>query len=801
MSKTVERLIKYLKPEKYDIMLDFSDGKDEFRGEVEISGEALGREVRLNAEEMKINDVSVFRDGEHLDFKYEHSDGELVITNLTEGEIKIRVEYIGKVRKDMKGAYESWYEFEGKKRRIITTQFESHAARYCFPSVDEPEAKAQFHLTLKTRAGVTVLSNDKIEKQSEKNGVMTTSFRETPKMSTYLVAFVIGDFQKVTARNRDGVVVSTYGALNQPVKALEFANETACRALELYKDKFGDFYPFSKLDQVALPDFAAGAMENWGLVTYREACLLVSDNSPLSTKRSVATTVTHELAHQWFGNLVTMKWWDELWLNESFANMIERYAVNEIYPEYNAWQDFFLGDCVAALFRDALPYVQPVQVEITDPGEIDTIFDPAIVYAKGARLLFMLARRMGFDAFFRGLRDYFKKYQYSNTTGEDLWGSLQPYAEFEVGEFMEKWIREPGFPEVYPDGRQREFKIGISKKDNSVWSLPKDTKDDMTYHYVLYLSDEDFFKKLSEYNELNEEQKIRLLLDRELLARTDEVESRELAKVVKELHGRTDFATWDLLASYIADLAVFMPRGSEKFPLLQEYVRKMIPEIYEYVDSLPETGEAEQIKLTNTVMSLAEMSDYEPAVKEFLKLYNDDLMKIDGEKRTLVLRTKLEEDEKKYFKIFTKVYQETADADLKFDLLAAMADVKEDENIDTLVSWLSEPEIVRPQDHLYLYIFLARNYRAREKAFNWLYENFDYVRETVGEEMIGDYPKYMAGMIRTEQEKEELFEFFKDYEKEPVFARIIKMAKPQVEARLRLIEEDTEGVIKEVSTL
>ncbi len=187
-------------------------------------------------------------------------------------------------------------------------------------------------------------------------------------------------------------------------------------------------------------------MENWGLVAYRESMMLTTSSASLSTKRTVATTITHELAHQWFGDLVTMAWWDDLWLNESFASVVEYYAADAIYPELNVWQDFFTGDCLAALRRDCLPGVQAVQQAVHHPSEIATLFDGAIVYAKGARLILMLIRLMGEAKFRQGVRYYFDKFQYQNTTADDLWNALQLYANFDIKNFMHTWITQPGYP-------------------------------------------------------------------------------------------------------------------------------------------------------------------------------------------------------------------------------------------------------------------------------------------------------------------------------------------------------------------
>ena len=266
------------------------------------------------------------------------------------------------------------------------------------------------------------------------------SFEKTPKMSTYLLAFVIGKFNAMEGETKSGIKVRTLAPLDQDKVLLEFPNQVAIRALEFYEELFGVAYPLAKLDQVAIPDFEAGAMENWGLVTYRSSQLLCAEKSALASRKAVSLTVTHELSHQWFGNLVTMEWWNDLWLNESFATIMEYLCTDALFPEYQVWTDFFTGDCYAALRRDAVRGVQAVQEEVNDPAEIATLFDACIVYAKGARLMLMLMREMGETGFFKGVRQYFKDNAYKNTAAADLWRALNPYAEFDVSEFMTAWL-------------------------------------------------------------------------------------------------------------------------------------------------------------------------------------------------------------------------------------------------------------------------------------------------------------------------------------------------------------------------
>ena len=354
----MERLLDYFRPENYNLELRINKYTEEVQGHVVITGEKIGNALKLHSKNLKI--INVFVNGERKNI--EEKDDVLEILDVENGAVKIEIKYTFKLTHNMEGVYLSTYQYEKKEERIVSTQFESHYAREGFPCVDEPEAKATFDLKIiDTDDTDTILSN--MPKKSERvleytsvdpdespaGGVnlskkvkrKVVEFETTPRMSTYRLAFVIGHFNKITSKNEHGVEVSTYAALNQSKSLLNFPNKIAKEALDFYDDLFGIPYPLPKMDQVAIPDFEAGAMENWGLVTYREACLLADENTPKSHQEYVATVITHELSHQWFGDLVTMKWWDNLWLNESFANMMQYYSVDKLYPNWKIWQDFF----------------------------------------------------------------------------------------------------------------------------------------------------------------------------------------------------------------------------------------------------------------------------------------------------------------------------------------------------------------------------------------------------------------------------------------------------------------------------
>ena len=417
----VKRFYETFHPEHYDIYLDISREKKRFHGKTVVIGEAQEELVKLNQKYLKITSVRV--DQKKADFNYNDKDEVINIEAGKVGKMKIEVDFEGKLTDTMMGIYPSYYEVDGEKKQLIGTQFETTFARQAFPCVDEPEAKATFALAIKfdEKPGESIISNQPEEKF--KDGVHY--FKPTLRMSSYLVAFVFGDMQRKLTKTKSGVEIGVFATRAHQAKELDFALDIAKRSIEFFEDFYETPYPLEHSYQVALPDFSAGAMENWGCVTYREAYLLLDpDNTSLEMKQLVATVIAHELAHQWFGDLVTMKWWDNLWLNESFANMMEYVAIDALEPNWKIWEMFQTSEVPAALQRDATDGVQSVHVMVNDPAEIDALFDSAIVYAKGSRMLVMVRALLGDEALREGLKNYFAAHKYGNATGDDLWRAL-----------------------------------------------------------------------------------------------------------------------------------------------------------------------------------------------------------------------------------------------------------------------------------------------------------------------------------------------------------------------------------------
>ncbi|KAL6295989.1 hypothetical protein ACE6H2_004131 [Prunus campanulata] len=453
------RLPKFAVPKRYDIRLKPDLTACKFGGSVAVDLDIVAdtRFIVLNAAELSVNAGSVSFTHQDSSKVFKPSkveifeeDGILVSEfgeTLPFGLGDLAISFEGILNENMKGFYRSTYEHNAEKKNMAVTQFEPVDARRCFPCWDEPAWKATFKITLAdVPSELVTLSNMPVVEEKVDGHLKTVSYLESPIMSTYLVAIVVGLFDYVEDHTSDGVKVRVYcqvGKANQG----KFALSVAVRTLELYKEYFAVPYSLPKLDMVAIPDFSAGAMENYGLVTYRDAALLFDEqHSAASNKQSVAIVVAHELAHQWFGNLVTMEWWTHLWLNEGFATWVSYLATDNLFPEWQIWTQF-LDECTGGLRLDALEESHPIEVEINHADEVDEIFDD-ISYTKGAFLIRMLQSYLGAECFQRSLASYIRKHASSNANTEDLWAALEEGSGEPVNKLMNSWTQQKGYPVV-----------------------------------------------------------------------------------------------------------------------------------------------------------------------------------------------------------------------------------------------------------------------------------------------------------------------------------------------------------------
>ena len=467
-----------------------------FRGEEQVEVEVTEPTSRLvlNAVELEVQSARILQhDGSTVAAQQISLDQqtETLILDferpLPAGQATVELQFTGILNDRLQGFYRSRYTApDGGERLLATTQFESTDARRAFPCWDEPALKATFQVTLVFPSNLTAICNTPVESQREESpGVTRVTFAETPVMSTYLLAFMVGEFESIEAQAPGGTLVRIWTTPGKREQG-RFALETAVRLLDFFNDYFGIPYPLPKLDHIAAPDFAAGAMENWGAITYRETALLVDpDNSAAGTRQRVAEVVAHEMAHMWFGDLVTMEWWNDLWLNESFASWMGTKAVDHLFPEWQMWTQFIIDDLSAGLSLDGLRSSHPIEQEVRDPAEVSQLFD-AISYSKGASILRMLEQFLGEETFRRGLRDYLSAHQYANARGADLWGALQQASGQPVVALMESWTQQMGYPVLQTEVRRQGGQVSLQltqqrflydaeagqAPDQSLWRIP-----------------------------------------------------------------------------------------------------------------------------------------------------------------------------------------------------------------------------------------------------------------------------------------------------------------------------------------
>ncbi|KAI4901681.1 hypothetical protein NFI96_029218 [Prochilodus magdalenae] len=457
------RLPASVRPVHYEISLRPNLTTMTFNGRVTINLEVFQEtnKIVLHSSDMKIL-KSTFQD--NVVNILEYKPWQQIAVKFSEplkkgGQYVLKIDYSANLSNSYDGFYNSSYtDTTGKKRVLAATQFEPLAARKAFPCFDEPAFKATFAIKITREAEHISLSNmPKVKTTDMGKGLFEDEFEKSVNMSTYLVAFVVANFSSVSM-NVSNTQVSVY-AVPDKSDQIHYALNTTAKLLEFYNSFFEIKYPLSKLDLVAIPDFLAGAMENWGLITFRETTLLVGDHSSPIDKQLVTSVIAHELAHQWFGNLVTMRWWNDLWLNEGFATYMQYMSIEQNFP----WLDIdneFLSVRFRALAKDSLNSSHPVSAEVSTPEQVSEMFD-SVSYEKGASILLMLNATIGEEAFRKGVIEYLRKYEGSNTQKDDLWNSLSQVTKqpIDVAKMMNTWTVQKGFPLVTVNRTGKQVKL------------------------------------------------------------------------------------------------------------------------------------------------------------------------------------------------------------------------------------------------------------------------------------------------------------------------------------------------------
>ncbi len=436
-----------------------------FSGEeaIDVSIQQPTRSITLNAIEITFQSVTILSNGSQQTGTVSVDDSKQQATftfpeTVPAGNATIKIHYTGILNNELRGFYLS----KTARRNYAVTQFEPTDARRAFPCFDEPAFKASYDISLVIDAADTAISNAPIAADTPGPGAdkHTLVFDTTPKMSTYLVAFLVGDFQCTSGRQDD--VDIRVCATPDKVGETAFALDIAKFALHYYDDYFGIHFPLKKLDFIGIPDFEAGAMENFGAITFRETDLLVDPGTAsIAVQRNAALAITHEMAHQWFGDLVTMQWWDNIWLNEGFATWMENKPVAAMHPEWNI-PEVVAGDEQDTLDIDARPTTRAIRARADTPEEIDQMFD-GIAYGKASDVLLTVENYLGEETFRQGVHAYLSAHEYGNATAEDFWNAQTATSHKPVDKIMESLIVQPGEP-IFNFGAPADSKVSVAQK-------------------------------------------------------------------------------------------------------------------------------------------------------------------------------------------------------------------------------------------------------------------------------------------------------------------------------------------------
>jgi len=850
MGKSAVRLYTQFQPKQYDVTFDIDEAANRFTGTVTIQGKKAGRpaqRITLHQHNLKITSATVVKHDKKGDqtltlkrINHHESFNEVRLHTaemVYPGEYTLTLQFEGSITVGMSGIYPCFYKDGETEKQLIATQFESHHSREAFPCIDEPEAKAVFNLTLVTRPDVSVLANTPIKVQTAKDGRLITTFEPTPKMSTYLLAFAFGELQSATTKTARGTDVSIWATKVQPANSLTFALDIAKRSIEFFEDYFGVDYPLPKADNIALPDFSAGAMENWGLITYRERLLLAyPGEAAQSTLEYVGMIVAHETSHQWFGNLVTMKWWDDLWLNESFANLMEYQALDSMFPEWHMWDNFVANEGLSAFRRDAVAGVQAVRTEVHHPDEISSIFDPSIVYAKGGRSLYMLKNYIGEEAFRKGLSDYFQTHAYGNTEGADLWAALGKASGKDVAAFMNPWLTQSGFPllSITQEGKnvtitQEHFQDDPKKADpKRLWTVPlftnvagqpseltghtRDLKlqnnDTMLLntgscgHYLVrYVTDaqKQAVTDMIRGKKLGEADRLMLLNGASMQAKAGYEPYGTVLTMLDAYADETSEPVWDIMALIVSEARRFIDLDAQLEPKIKTFIDRLVAaEIARlgWEERKDESGA--DTKLRALVLGLGAYAENPTIVAKATELfaaYKDSEAPLPGELRSLVFVVPIKNGDEAAFDFLLNLHDTTQNGELKGDASDALTATRDPKRAEQLLARLKDPKLVKPQDVDRWLVYLLRNRYTRSVAWDWMVTNWGWLEETFRSDKSYDYlPRYAASCVSTREYQQKFHDLFESKQDQVALKRNIQMAFEEIETRVTWLERDLQSV-------
>ncbi|KAL8819431.1 MAG: hypothetical protein Q9191_007739 [Dirinaria sp. TL-2023a] len=844
-----------IKPSHYDLSLYNLElgGAFTFQGTVKITIVITSptKEILLNAHQLKVTSASVTsnsKSSKTSEIFYIESSQRVSLQFPEElpsaSDATLSIDYSGIMNNDMAGFYRSRYKPEvqpsasvpkvGDFHFMFSTQFESCDARRAFPCFDEPNLKATFDVSIEIPKDLTALSNmPEKGTQEVKEGMKVVSFERTPVMSTYLLAWAFGDFEYVegsTQREYHGKklpvrVYTTRGLKDQGRWALENAG----KVVDYFSEIFHIDYPLPKADLLAVHEFSHGAMENWGLVTYRTTAVLFDEkHSDAKYRVRVAYVVAHELAHQWFGNLVTMDWWSELWLNEGFATWVGWLAVDHLHPEYQVWTQFVTEAVQSAQNLDALRSSHPIEVPVKDALEIDQIFD-AISYLKGSSVIRMLSNHLSVEVFLEGVSNYLKAHAYGNATTNDLWAALSKASGQDVNTFMDPWIRKIGFPVVTV--AEEPGQLGIrqsrflsagdvqSSDDDTLWWIPLGLKTDPEdtgaspkaltgKEETLRNVDERFYKLNTEQtgfyrtnypparlaslgeskSKLSNEDKIGFIADAAALAISGDGTTAGLLNFVENFKDETSHAVWSQLIMSLSNVRSIFASNEAISTGLKAFTLRLVGSATENIgwDFKPDedflTGQ-----LRALLIGTAGLAGHKARFDAYLKGEHDA---IHPSLRLPIFRICVNEGGQTAYSALKNEYLNTKSIDGREICLQAMGRVQSTELARDFMNF-QFGEHVAVQDAHTGSIALAQNAKTRSEVWKYVKEKWDIIyRKLSGNMVVLDrYVKTTLGKFASLDVERDIALFFKDKDQKG-FDRGLVQVSDTITANARYKERD-----------
>lgn len=823
-----------VRPSHYKLTLTPDLKSFTFEGEAYIHLDILEStsEVVLNASELKITKASI----EYCDVSFESRqdaaavtyDADAGVATIRFSELKagykavLYLQYEGVLNDKMNGFYRSSYlDTEGNKRFMAVTQFEATDARKAFPCWDEPALKATFDICLRVPSERVALSNMNVLEESvdPQTNLKVVSFATTPVMSTYLLAFIVGDLDYIesyTSGKVSGTPVKcrVYAPRGTAAQG-QFALDVCTKTLDLFDDVFGTPYPLPKMDMVAVPDFDAGAMENWGLVTYRTVLILHDEKtSSAKAKQRIASVVAHELAHQWFGNLVTMEWWSHLWLNEGFATWVGNYAVDKLFPEWDFWTQFVADDFERGLELDAMRSSHPIEVEVKNPAEISQIFD-AISYSKGASVIRMLSAYLTEDVFLAGIRRYLKKHMFQNASTGDLWAALTEESGQDVSQFMTLWTKQVGYPYLEitekPAGDYLELHIEQKRyltsgettaaDDQELWwiplglvsteqgfqpdtnvltektgtfRVPKEGAYKLNYqvvslfrvHYPLSAIQK-LGGLIAAKQLLTARDRIGIVADSASLAQSGVSSSTDFLELLRHFSDEDNYVVWSQVSARLKSLlSVWYEEPEATRTSLNAVRRKLFAKVVSKLGWEFRAGESVLAGLLRSLaISNVGMSGDQEVVKEaqrrFKLFLGGDHAALHPDLRATVYQIVIRHGGSETYQAIKKLYRVTETPDQKLNALAALGHVAEPELISDALNF-SLSEEVRPQDIIYIIASLGSNPHSRRASWSFVKSHWGVLEQRYLSNfaILGNLIKYTAAGLSTEADAAEVEQFF-----------------------------------------